>query len=365
MSIWPSRLRAEFEKRYGRQPRLFRAPGRVNLIGEHTDYNGGYVFPAAIDLATYVAVAPNADRRLRAASLSLPGTLDISLDALRPSGQWTDYVIGVAALLNIKEGADLLIATDVPIGGGLSSSAALEVATAFALGAGSRPRREIAALCQRAENEFTGMQCGIMDPLASCFGQEGCALRIDCRDLSIEPVPIPPQARLVIANTMVRHELGATEYNQRRAACESAAAHLGVPYLRDVDYSTLTGAELRCARHVVTENARVLAFEAALRAGDLTEAGRQMRASHWSLRDDFAVSCEELDTMVEIASAVPGVHGARMTGGGFGGCTINLVDASAVDAVVPAIANGYGARTGIRPDIFVCRPAAGASEVEL
>jgi galactokinase len=358
-----ARLRAEFLARHGREPRLFRAPGRVNLIGEHTDYNGGFVFPAAIDRATYVAVAPRGDGRLRAASMDLPETLDVPMGHRAPAGNWTDFVLGVAALLPIHAGFDLLFATDVPIGGGLSSSAALSVSTAFALGTGDRTRAEIALLCQRAENEFTGIQCGIMDPLSSCLGEEGRALHIDCRDLSYKTVPIPDGARLVIANTMVKHELGGSEYNQRRAACEAAAARLGVPYLRDVSYEGLTGAELRCARHVITENARVLEFEAALGGGDLEAAGRAMFASHESLRTDFAVSCAELDAMVRIAGAIPGVYGARMTGGGFGGCTINLVAAEAAERVVAELAAGYEATTGIAPHIFVTRAAAGASEI--
>lgn len=346
------------------KPRRFRAPGRVNLIGEHTDYNGGFVFPAAIDLATYVAVTPRADGRLRAVSDSFTETLDTPITALKPSGNWTDFVAGVAALLQITEGADLWITTEIPIGGGLSSSAALAVATALALGAGIRPRQEIARLCQRAENEFTGMKCGIMDPFTSCLGEEGHALRIDCRDLSYKTVPIPPEVSLVIANTMVKHELAASAYNDRRAACESAAARLGVPFLRDVDYSALEGAELRCARHVITENARVLNFETALLAGDLTAAGQRMYESHRSLQTDFEVSCAELDTMVDIARELPGVYGARMTGGGFGGCTVNLVETNMTEGIVRQLRLRYEAATGIAPQIFVTRPAAGASEIE-
>ena len=363
MSSLPDKLRSEFQTRFGSSPRLFRAPGRVNLIGEHTDYNGGFVFPAAIDRATYVAAAPNSTLRLRAASLSLPETLDTPLSLLQPTGNWTSFIAGVAALLEITTGADLLIATDVPIGGGLSSSAALTVATALALGPGNRSKPEIARLCQRAENEFTGMQCGIMDPFSSCLGEEGCALRIDCRDLSYKAIPLPPSVRLIIANTMVKHSLAASAYNDRRAACESAARRLGVPFLRDVDYASLQGAELRCARHVLTENARVLAFENALLSGDLAGAGEAMYASHESLRTDYEVSCPELDLMVDAARRLPGVYGARMTGGGFGGCTINLVAADSASQVVEQLSAAYLSATGIAPHIFVTRPAAGASEI--
>jgi galactokinase len=365
LSALPARLAAEFITRYGHQPRLFRAPGRVNLIGEHTDYNAGFVFPAALDLSTFVAVAPNNAGRLRAASLSLPDTLDAPVASRQTAGNWTDFITGVAALLEIQQGYDLLIATEVPLGAGLSSSAALSVATAFALGAGSLPRPAIALLCQRAENEFTPTQCGIMDPLASCLGAAGHALLIDCRDLSVRPVPIPPSVRLVIANTMAHHELAASAYNDRRATCERAAASLGVPHLRNVDYRPLDGEQLKRARHVLTENHRVLAFAAALEAGDLARAGEGMYSSHASLRDDFEVSCPELDAMVEAARPLPGVYGARMTGGGFGGCTVNLVAAEHVASVVPALRQAYLNRTGLNPDIFVCRPGPGAAEVAL
>jgi galactokinase len=335
----------------------------VNLIGEHTDYNGGFVFPAAIHLETRVTATPRGDGRLRAVSNSFPETLDAPIEELRPAGNWTDYVAGVAVQLGIEEGADLRFETDIPIGGGLSSSAALTVSTALALGTGARSKTEIALLCQRAENEFTGMQCGIMDPLSSCCGEAGHALRIDCRDLSVRPVAIPDSVRLVIANTMVKHSLAASAYNDRRAACESAARRLGVPFLRDVDAGGLAGAELRCARHVLSENARVLAFEAALLAGDLRAAGAQMYASHESLRDDFEVSCEELDIMVSSARELPGVYGARLTGGGFGGCTINLVAAGSVEETVARLGEGYRKATGIEPHIFVTRPSPGASEM--
>lgn len=317
--VFASRLAEEFKIRFGRRPRLFRAPGRVNLIGDHTDYNGGFVFPAAIDRATYIAVSPRHDGRLRASSMSVPGTLDIRVGEWRRSGNWTDFVTGVAALLGIQVGADLLVDSEVPIGGGLSSSAALAVSVALALGAGERPRADIARICQRAENEFTGVLSGIMDPLTSCLAVAAHLLCIDCRDLSHRTVPLPPNVRLVVANTMVKHELAGTAYNQRRAECESAAARLRVPFLRDVDIGPLVGVELRRARHVISENSRVLQCEAALLAGDLSTAGRLMDESHWSLQRDFEVSCPELDTMARIARELDGVYGARMTGGASAG----------------------------------------------
>lgn len=370
MSAIVAKLRAAFENKYGGRPRVFRAPGRVNLIGEHTDYNGGFVLPAAIDLATYVAVAPREDRRLVAASLEVPGELDGELGTLRTQKSWTDYVAGVAVLGRVERGANLLIASEVPIGGGLSSSAALEVATALALGLGDMPRIELARLCQRAENEFAGMRCGIMDQFTSCLGRQGHALRIDCRDLTYHEVPIPESVRLLIANTMVKHELAASAYNTRREECEEAAHRLDVSLLREITPEDFhrRGHELpvpvrnRC-QHVITENERVDRFISALRFGDLARAGRRMMESHESLRDDFAVSCEELDTMVAIASSIEGVYGSRMTGGGFGGCTINLVEASQVGAIRAEISRRYEQATGIQPDIYVCQPADGASEV--
>jgi galactokinase len=370
LSALPDKLRAAFEKKYGTTPRIFRAPGRVNLIGEHTDYNGGFVLPAAIDLATYAAAAPRDDRRLVAASLELPGELDGELGQLRPQRNWTDYVAGVAAFGKVGQGANLLIASEVPIGGGLSSSAALEVSTALALGLGHLPRIELARLCQKAENEFAGMRCGIMDQFTSCLGRAGHALRIDCRKLSHHEVPVPDTVRLLIANTMVKHELAASAYNTRREECEEAARRFDVESLRDITPEDFQrrGHELpvpvrnRC-QHVITENERVDRFISALRFGDLARAGRRMNESHQSLRDDFAVSCEELDLMVEIAGSIDGVYGARMTGGGFGGCTINLVDAPRVEAVREELSRRYEQATGIRPDIYVCQPSGGAAEL--
>ena len=360
------RVRDAFVARYGCAPRLFWAPGRVNLIGEHTDYNGGFVMPAAIDLGTVAAVAPRGDGRLRLASLDLPGELDAPLAGLRPHGDWTDYAAGVTVQLGGGGGADLLFGSDVPLGGGLSSSAALEVATALALGLPAN--LATARLCQQAENEFAGLRCGIMDQYASCCGMEDHALQLDCLHLTCQPVPIPASAVLVIANTMVKHALAAGEYNERRGACESAARKLGVATLREAqasDHPSFTDLERRCARHVAAENERVAAFAAALRAQRLTEAGGLLYASHASLRDDYRVSCAELDLMVELARATPGVFGARMTGGGFGGCTVNLVAAPAAAEAVASLQERYAAATGVRPAITVRRASAGAREIFL
>ncbi|MCS7026998.1 MAG: galactokinase [Bryobacteraceae bacterium] len=357
--------------------RKFRAPGRVNLIGEHTDYNGGFVFPAALDRATTVCAAQRPDRKVLVRSLQYPGTVEFDLDHIVRQGDWADYVRGVALQLELAgyrlQGANLEIDGDVPLGAGLSSSAALEVSTALALSslAGHRiPRQELALLCQRAESEFVGLRCGIMDQYIACFAQEGKALVIDCRSLESRAVALPPQLCLMICNTMVRHELTGSEYNRRREDCEAAASYFGVPALRDIDLKNFErysgGLEDRIrrrCRHVVTENARVLAAEKSLAAGDAQEFGRLMVESHASLRDDFEVSCPELDLMVELALECQGVYGARMTGGGFGGCTVNLVEAHQAAAIRERIAQQYRQRTAIQPEIYLCLPSAGCHEV--
>ena len=308
-------LRSRFIERFGMAPQIYRAPGRVNLIGEHTDYNDGFVLPAAIDLATYVGAAPRADRRLAVHSLAFGESVEVDLDeSPAPRRHWSDYVVGVVLGLEREglrlSGANMMLATELPMGAGLSTSAALEVAVGFALCdlAGSAvERKALALLCQRAENEFVGMRCGVMDQLISCCGVAGHALLIDCRTLETQAAPIDARARLVICNTMVSHELAGSEYNKRREECERAVALLsaeidGVRALRDVSPEALArhGAHwpdviLRRARHVVTENARTLAAAAALEAGDLKHFGRLMNLSHASLRDDYEVSCAEAD----------------------------------------------------------------------
>jgi len=368
----------EFSKLFARQPRLFRAPGRVNLIGEHTDYNDGFVMPAAIQFATFAAAAPREDRTVRAFSANLGEWIEFSLDDAdaAPPRTWQDYVQGVALTLEKAghrlRGVDLLIRSNVPLGAGLSSSAALEVATAKALLGTSHielPPLEIAKLCQRAEVEFVGMRCGIMDQFASCFGEDGQALLLDCRTLDHELLPLPEGVSLVVANTMVKHELAGSAYNERRADCETAARIAGVPALRDLEPGEI-GRWLprwpervgRRARHVITENARALEAAAALRVGHLHDVGEAMYASHASLRHDYEVSCGELDIMVELARRAPGVYGSRMTGGGFGGCTISLVHHESVDALRTHLIEGYKSATGRDAVIFVCRAVAGASE---
>ena len=380
-----SSLSNSFRERYGQQPRLFRAPGRVNLIGEHTDYNDGFVMPAAIGMSCWVAIAGRQDHRLVVHSENLQQTVELSLDQAGPKrrGQWSDYVQGVAVVLEGSgrrvSGANLLIQSEVPIGSGLSSSAAIEVATGLALlnrDGGKVDRLELARLCQRAENEFVGARCGIMDQFTSCFGQAGCALLLDCRSLQYRPLPLPRGVSLVICDSGVRHELAGGEYNARRAECETGVRVLArrrpeIRALRDAGLADLerNREELgdtvyRRCRHVVTENARVQQAAKALEQGDLQEFGRLMGESHRSLRDDYEVSCAELDVLVDLAGKSKGVYGARMTGGGFGGCTINLVEAEKVEDFRRAVASGYQQATGSAAKIYVSEAASGASEVE-
>ncbi len=370
-----------FRQNYGSPVGIFRAPGRVNLIGEHTDYNDGFVMPAALGLSTYVAVGGRDDRAVSVLSLDFEETATIALDdpGSGPTGHWSDYVRGVAAVLQASGvplgGANLVIKSDVPIGAGLSSSAAIEVSVALALLAvvgRSLDRLDIAALCQRAEHQYAGTECGIMDQFISCFGRVGCALLLDCRSLAHELLDIPRTVRIVVCNTMVRHELAGGEYNQRRADCKEGVRLLrtklpDIRALRDIDTAQLTavGKTLpervyRRCHHVVTENARVLEAAQALRRLDLDSFGRLMVESHRSLRDDYEVSCRELDLMVESALACRDVYGARMTGGGFGGCTVNLVQVDAVDAFKENVSRRYASATGRTPAIHVCSAEDGA-----
>ena len=378
-----SELQARFSARFGGAPRMFSAPGRVNLIGEHTDYNDGFVLPMAIDRRTTVVAVARDDRRLRCYSVDLDQQIEFELGpSLRPAGDWGDYVRGVAATLTREQyqlrGADLLITSEVPIGAGLSSSAALEIAAGYALlrlSAQPVDALTLAQAAQRAEQEFTGTRCGIMDQYIACLGEENHALLIDCRSLNYEAVPLNlSAARVVVCNSMVKHELAAGEYNQRRAECEEGvrqlAKHLpNVTALRDVSLTnfetyaaSLTDVVRRRCRHVITENERTQAAVAALRQSDLAEFGRLMYASHASLRDDYEVSCRELDLLVEIASHCAGVFGARMTGGGFGGCTVNLVAIDRLDEFTATITREYESATSMRPDIYICRAVAGVRE---
>jgi galactokinase len=373
-----------FRTRFGGEPEIFRAPGRVNLIGEHTDYNDGFVMPMALGLATYAAVGPREDRSLHVFSTDFDELYVIPLDDNNPmpDRHWSDYVRGVAGVLTALglklRGANLVIAGGVPIGSGLSSSAAIEVATAFALLHNSEctlDRKQIALACQRAENEYTGARCGIMDQFIACFGRTGNALLLDCRSLEYELLAMPRENRIAICNTGVKHDIASGEYNKRRADCEEAVAYLKsrlprVDALRDVTFSELEefgcgmrAVAFRRARHVITENARVIQASEALPAGEMDRFGKLMFASHQSLRDDYEVSCDELNTMVSLAEKIEGVLGARMTGGGFGGCTVNLIRQDSVADFQREIAAGYQSATGITPQIYICEAADGAGRV--
>ena len=387
--IDPGELADAFRARFGRPPRVYRAPGRVNLIGEHVDYNDGFVLPIALDRSTWVAAAPRADRTIVVRSREYGETVTIDLDrpTAGPTGEWIDYVRGMATILDEThqtgvasgregrvKGADLLIASDVPIGAGLSSSAALAVACGYALAdlsGASLDLNRLARAAQRAEHEFAGTRCGIMDQMIACHGREGAALFLDTRTLACRWFPLAPAARVVVCNTMVRHELASGEYNARRADCEAGVAVLAravpsIGALRDATLEQLDAARSRMpervyrrCRHVITENARVEAAADALDARDLLRFGALMDASHVSLRDDFEVSCPELDTMAEILRTLDGVHGARMTGGGFGGCAVALVDATREASVRREVARRYHAATGLEPDVWVTTAGRG------
>jgi galactokinase len=378
-------LQKKFGELFGGEPRIFRAPGRVNLIGEHVDYNEGWVFPIAIDRDCIVCARPRDDRRLRIHSEQMQETVDCGLDDPRPSRHhWSNYVRGVAWALAEAgqeiEGADFLISNDVPMGAGLSSSAALEVSCGLALLKISDAEMEPIALaqaCQRAENEFVGMRCGIMDQLAACCGRRGHAMLIDCRLLTIEMVPLDEsEVAVVVANTMVKHALAASsEYNLRRKECEEAVERIRierpeVKALRDVTWGEIEELASRWpenirrrARHVTTEIARVHSAGAALRKHDFAALGRLISQSHKSLDEDYEVSSPELNLMVNLASERPGFLGGRMTGAGFGGCTVNLVRASAAADFAMDLGRSYEERSGIRPEVCVCHAADGAAEV--
>lgn len=376
-----SELARRFEQIFASQPQIFRAPGRVNLIGEHTDYNDGYVMPAAIGFFTQVAIAPRLDRKLTVRSGEFDGDFEFDLDHLpaQRTGTWCDYVLGVAVSLQQAgyslRGANLLVGGGVPIGAGLSSSAAVEVATALALLSlnGERlPLPQIARLCQKAENKFVGARVGIMDQFVSCMGKAGHAFFLDCRSLEFKHVPLPAEIRLVICNTMVKHALATGSYNTRREECEEGVKVLAqwdpqIRSLRDVsaafleqhlkDLRDVVGK--RCS-HVIQENQRVLDAVESLRQGNLMRLGGLMRESHRSLRDLYEVSCRELDIMVEAAEGLPGYCGGRMTGGGFGGCTVNLVRAGNAEEFAAQISTRYEEATGIKPSVYVCSAENGA-----
>jgi galactokinase len=385
-------LLAHFTHLYGSAPtQAVRAPGRVNLIGEHTDYNDGFCLPMAIERDVLMLLRPRSDTTVRVSSLQQKNLeiFDVGPSegtsihkASSVSARWADYVKGCAQVLRQEgfrlRGVDLALTGDVPLGSGLSSSAALEVATMHALlGANglSMPAERIARLAQRAENSYVGTNCGILDQLSSACAVAGQAMLMDCRTLQLTPAPLPEGVCVVIADTGKRRGLVDSAYNERRAQCEAGARALGVSHLRDVSLAGLWRAAqerrldalaLRRCEHVVAENGRTQAAFACLRAGDAVALGQLMDQSHADLRDKFEVSCMELDQMVALARALPGCLGSRMTGAGFGGCTVSLVRESEAEAFIQGLNAAYrAAQPTLAMAVYRTRPAAGAGPLDL
>ena len=374
------KVKQRFHSEYCQPPAfIVRAPGRVNLIGEHTDYNDGFVLPLAIERATWIALRPRPDHRVMAISIDMDDQAEFKLDALPAPGdaRWSDYLVGVAWALQERghalTGWEGVISGDVPIGSGLSSSAALELAAAraFHCVSGFAWRTdEMALACQAAENQWLGVNCGIMDQMISAAGIVDRALLIDCRSLETASAPLPARTAVVILDTGTRRGLVDSEYNQRRAQCEAAARHFGLSALRDIDLATferraqeLDALSQKRARHVISENARTLQARSAMQAGDARALGQLMIASHISLRDDFEVSSPALDAMVELANAQAACFGARMTGAGFGGCAVALVMAGQAQEFAEQVAAAYQAATGHDPALYVTRASRGAETV--
>ncbi len=385
MALVPGEIVRLFEERFGSAEgvEVYRAPGRVNLIGEHTDYNLGYVFPIALEMACYAAVAPAEHGKLRVYSRETGSEFSLPVSEIgtaKPLGVWSDYVLGVARELVIAgvpvAACDLYVSSEVPSGSGLSSSAAIEIATAFALlGDRKMDRLEIALLGQRAESQFVGMPCGIMDQYASVFGRKGAAIQIDCRSLTHEYAELPNDVRILAVNSLVKHELGTSAYRERVAECRQAVQAIqqsfpAVESLRDVSLAqfehieqTIPPVPRKRARHVISDSQRVLDLAAAARAHDLRRMGELFIASHRSMQHDYEITCDEIDFLVDTAIAIPGVYGARMTGGGFGGCTVNLVKPDAVAEFKVTLSAAYQDRFSIEPVFYSCEPAAGAERV--
>ena len=382
MAVLPHEIITSFQNRFATavRPALYRAPGRVNLIGEHTDYNLGFVLPIALEMSCHIAIAPakHNDLRIYSSDWNQEASINIaSLPSAKRANEWSDYIIGVAHQL-VKAGAsvtpaDLWIRSEVPAGSGLSSSAALEVSAALALLGDRRMEAlEIARLCQRAESEFVGMPCGIMDQYASVFGREHSAVQIDCRSLVHKYISLPDNVRIMAVNSLVKHELGTSAYRDRVAECKEAVAAIqhfdsSVESLRDVPLrffeeieSKIPPIPRRRARHIISDSQRVVDLAAAARANDLPEMGKLFIASHRSMQYDYEISCEEIDFLVDAAIALPGVYGARMTGGGFGGCTVNLVAPEGAEEFESKLKAMYQERYALEPVFYRCVPAAGA-----
>ena len=368
-----------FQERYSAHPRfVVRAPGRVNLIGEHTDYNDGFVLPMAIDRAIWIALRSRQDHQIACFSLDLETEVHFSLDSFQKGGEkWGEYLKGVTwamqeAGMNLT-GWEGVLAGDVPVGAGLSSSAALEMAIARANAVVSEVNwdpKTFALLGQRAENIWVGVQCGIMDQLVSAAGLEGHGLLIDCRSLEVQPIPLPPETSVVILDTGTRRGLVESAYNERRKQCEIAAQFFNVPALRDVSSEQFEASahELdkvtrKRAWHVITENERTLMAAKAMRSGDAKALGQLMDASHESLRDDFEVSSESLNRMVSLARSSPACFGARMTGAGFGGCAVALVQESETEFFTAQVAHDYQKKTNLEPKVYICKASRGAEVI--
>ena len=368
-------------QRFGQAGHVFAAPARVNLIGEHTDYTGGFVMPMAIDFQTVAVVSAREDGRAVFYSVNYDeeARFEIASLARAPGGSWSDYPAGVLWSLGkegiVVSGFNMSLMGDVPLGAGLSSSASVEVGTAMALlghAAVELPLEKVATLCRRAENEYVGAKSGIMDQFAVTGCVANRAMLLDCRSLEYELLPLPDQVRIVICNSMVKHAVATGEYGDRSAEVEAGQAVLrrerpGVKLLRDATLEDLeacrgmmSAASFKRCRHIITENARVMEARVALMAGDMERFGVLMVEAHASFRDDFAASCEEVDLLVAIAMQQAECFGARITGGGFGGCTVNVVRAGAADRFVAALRREYAAKTGIDADCFVCTPSDGA-----
>ncbi|MSQ99139.1 MAG: galactokinase [Xanthomonadales bacterium] len=381
----PEFVRTEFARMFAGTPRLFQAPGRINIIGEHTDYNGGWVLPAPVDLGTFAAMAPRTDGLLRVHLHHENRTYDIALNALekgRP-GDAIEYVKAVAWALQDEgvelAGCDVLIAGTIPLGGGLSSSASLETVLAWLLldRAGTeRERSSVARICQRAEVEFVGVKCGIMDQYAIALGAQQQAMLLNCTSLEFEPIPLPEAAQFLVVNSGVKRQLRSSEYNTRKAQCAAAVTALsdvfpGLQSLAELSLKQLVEHQHRLentlfqrARHVVSENHRVHQAARALRNSDTRQLGLLLNDSHASLRDDYAVSCAELDQLVDIAGNCPAVLGARMMGAGFGGCTINLVEPGRMDEAMQVIGSEYGQVLGSIPWMHPVRTVAAVNRVD-
>ncbi len=368
-----------FQKRFNEAPAfIVRAPGRVNLIGEHTDYNDGFALPMTINRSVWIALRPRNDKKVSLKSLNLPNSAEFSLNKIAHGKNWDEYPRGVAWVLQRADyplqGWEGILASDIPVGAGLSSSAALELAIARAFWAVNRwdwNPTKMALLAQKTENDGMGLETGIMDQMVSSNGKKESALLIDCRSLDFNLLPLPKQITVAILDTATRRGLVDSAYNERVTQCQKASNFFGVDALRDISpekfkkqAKKLDPLIRRRAKHVITENVRTLQAAEAMRAGDANKLGQLINESHLSLRDDYEVSSKELNTMVEIANTQTGCLGARMTGGGFGGCAVALVKNSATPSFSTEVAATYQKKTGLKAQIYLCHPTNGAELVD-